>query len=173
MDILISSNLERLLYFTAGATVTADCMAQLNANGCYTVTPEVKEEIGRTFVGYFADEEETAAAISRVWNENGYLSDTHTAVALSCAEKYRAESGDAAPMVVASTASPYKFANNVYRAVTQKDPTDDLAALDELASATNTEIPYPLAGLSDRAVRFRDVIDSTDMTASVYETLHL
>lgn len=173
MDILISSNLERLLYFTAGPAVTADCMAQLNANGCYTVTPEVKEEIARVFVGYYADEEETTSAISKVWNENNYLSDTHTAVALSCADKYRADTGDCAPMVVASTASPYKFANNVYRAVAEKDPSDDLAALDELSALTNTEIPYPLAGLAERTVRFRDVIDASDMTASVYETLGL
>ena len=173
MDILISSNLERLLYFTAGPAVTASCMAQLNANGCYTVTPEVKEEIGRVFVGYYADEQETSDAITTVWNNSGYLSDTHTAVALSCAEKYRTESGDTAPMVVASTASPYKFANNVYRAVSQKDPTDDLAALDELSSLTGTDIPYPLAGLAERTVRFRDVIDANDMTASVYETLGL
>jgi threonine synthase len=173
MDILISSNLERLLYFTAGSAVTADCMAQLNQKGCYTVTPEIKAEIDRVFVGYYADEDETAAAIAKVWNENGYLSDTHTAVALSCADKYRAESGDCAPMVVASTASPYKFANNVYRAVKGQDPTDDLAALDELSALTSTDIPYPLAGLASRAVRFTDVIDASDMTASVYETLGL
>ena len=173
MDILISSNLERLLYFTAGSKVTADCMAQLNDKGCYTVTPEVKAEIDRVFVGYYADEDETAAAIAKVWNDSHYLSDTHTAVALSCADKYRADTGDKAPMVVASTASPYKFANNVYRAVANQDPTDDLAALDELSALTKTEIPYPLAGLATRTVRFTDVIDAADMTSSVYETLEL
>ncbi|MBQ7397557.1 MAG: threonine synthase, partial [Clostridia bacterium] len=173
MDILISSNLERLLYFTAGPTVTADCMAQLNKSGCYTVPAEVKAEIDRVFVGYYADEDETAAAIAKVWSENGYLSDTHTAVALSCADKYRADTNDTAPMVVASTASPYKFANNVYRAVAKQEPTDDLAALDELSALTKTEIPYPLAGLATRTVRFTDVIDADGMTASVYETLGL
>jgi len=173
MDILISSNLERLLYFTAGPAVTADCMAQLNKSGCYTVPTEVKAEIDRVFVGYYADEDETAAAIAKVWGENGYLSDTHTAVALSCADKYRADTNDTAPMVVASTASPYKFANNVYRAVAKQEPTDDLAALDELSALTKTEIPYPLAGLATRTVRFTDVIDAEGMTASVYETLGL
>jgi threonine synthase len=173
MDILISSNLERLLYFTAGPAVTADCMAQLNQKGCYTVPAEVKAEIDRVFVGYYADEDETAAAISKVWSENAYLSDTHTAVALSCADKYRADTSDPAPMVVASTASPYKFANNVYRAVANQEPTDDLAALDELSALTKTEIPYPLAGLATRTVRFTDVIDAEGMTASVYETLGL
>ena len=76
-------------------------------------------------------------------------------------------------MVVASTASPYKFAKDVYRAVAGKDASDDLAALDELSALTNTEIPYPLSKLAERAVRFRDVIDAPDMTASVYETLGL
>ena len=173
MDILISSNLERLLYFTAGSTVTADCMKQLNQNGCYTVPTEVKAEIDRAFVGYYADEQKTAAAITKIWEEDGYLSDTHTAVALSCAEQYRTETGDMTPMVVASTASPYKFANNVYRAVAKAEPTDDLAALDELSALTSTAIPYPLSGLAERTVRFSDVIDAPAMTEAVYETLRL
>ena len=173
MDILISSNLERLLYFTAGPRVTADCMAQLNQNGSYTVPAEVKAEIDKVFSGYFADEEQTACAISKVWEQSAYLSDTHTAVALSCAEQYRKETGDMTPMVVASTASPYKFAKDVYFAVAKKPSTDDLAALDELSELTKTDIPYPLAGLAQRKVRFTDVIGAADMTAAVYETLGL
>ena len=173
MDILISSNLERLLYFTAGPCVTADCMAQLNQNGSYTVPAEIKAEIDKVFSGYFADEEQTACAISKVWEQSAYLSDTHTAVALSCAEQYRKETGDMTPMVVASTASPYKFAKDVYFAVAKKPSTDDLAALDELSELTKTDIPYPLAGLAQRKVRFTDVIGAADMTAAVYETLGL
>jgi threonine synthase len=172
MDILISSNLERLLYFTAGSAVTADCMKQLNEKGCYTVPAEVKAEIDRVFVGYYADENETTAAISKAW-EMGYLSDTHTAVALSCADQYRSDTDDATPMVVASTASPYKFANDVYRAVAKAEPTDELSALDELSAQTSTDIPYPLSGLATRTVRFSDVITADDMTAAVYETLGL
>ena len=173
MDILISSNLERLLYFTAGSAVTADCMKQLNEKGYYTVPAEVKTEIDRIFAGYYANETETAAAIAKAWEENGYLSDTHTAVALSCADQYRSETGDATPMVVASTASPYKFANDVYRAVAKAEPTDELSALDELSAQTSTDIPYPLSGLATRTVRFSDVIGAGDMTAAVYETLGL
>lgn len=173
MDILISSNLERLLYFTAGSEATADYMAQLNKNGCYTVDAATKAEIDKVFLGYYADEADTAATIEKIWKKDNYLSDTHTAVALSCADKYMTETGDRAPMVVASTASPYKFANNVYRAVTGKEPSDELAALDELSAATGVEITYPLAGLATRTVRFKDVIEKDGMTASVYETLGL
>ncbi len=173
MDILISSNLERLLYFTGGAAATADYMKQLNTNGCYTVSPEIKQTIDEAFVGCYASEEQTAATIQTVWERYHYLADTHTAVALYAAMDYRAKTGDIAPMVVASTASPYKFANNVYRSITGKLPSDDLAALDELSALTGTEIAYPLAGLATRAVRFSDVIDATEMPASVFETLNL
>ena len=173
MDILISSNLERLLYFTAGSAATADYMAQLAKNGCYTVDAATKAEIDKVFVGYFADENDTAATIHNVWQSNRYLSDTHTAVALSCANQYMSETGDRAPMVVASTASPYKFANDVYRAVADQSASDELAALDELSALTGVEITYPLAGLAERTVRFKDVIDADGMTDSVYETLGL
>ena len=173
MDILISSNLERLLYFTAGSAATADYMAQLNTAGRYTVSADVKAEIDRLFVGYYADETETAATIESVWNKDRYLSDTHTAVALCCARKYREETADKIPMVVASTASPYKFANNVFRSVAQKDPSGDLEALDELCAYTGVEVTYPLAGLATRKVRFSEVIDSDQMTDSVYRTLGL
>jgi threonine synthase len=173
MDILISSNLERLLYFTAGSEATADYMAQLNKNGCYTVDAATKAEIDKVFLGYYAGEDDTAATIEKIWNKDHYLSDTHTAVALSCADQYMRETGDRAPMVVASTASPYKFANDVYRAVAGKDASDELAALDELSALTGVEITYPLAGLATRTVRFKDVIDADGMTASVYETLGL
>jgi threonine synthase len=148
-------------------------MAQLNQNGSYTVPAEVKAQIDEVFSGYFADEEQTASAISKVWEQNGYLSDTHTAVALSCAEQYRQETGDITPMVVASTASPYKFAKDVYFAVSKSQPTDDLSALDELSALTRTDIPYPLAGLAERKIRFTDVIGAADMTAAVYATLGL
>ena len=100
MDILISSNLERLLYFTAGSEATANYMAQLNKNGCYTVDAATKAEIDKVFLGYYADENDTAATIEQIWKDCHYLSDTHTAVALSCADKYVSETGDAAPMVV-------------------------------------------------------------------------
>ena len=166
MDILISSNLERLLYFTAGADRTREYMDSLAKTGQYTVDEDVKAEIDRSFSGYFATEEETAATI-RDYFAAGYLADPHTAVALCAAEKYRRETGDRMPLVVASTASPYKFAADVYRSLTGKDAPDALAALDLLASHTETEIPYPLRGIAERTVRFTGVSDPSHMKADV------
>ncbi len=171
MDILISSNLERLLYFVAGSEKTAAYMEALKKNGCYTVEKSVLDEIQTNFVGYFADEEQTAQTIESVWSENGYLLDTHTAVAIHAAKEYVKESGDTRPMVVDSTASPYKFANNVYRAVSGVDAASDLDALDQLKAATKTEIPYPLAGLEKRTVRFTEVVKKEEMAEAVLRYL--
>ena len=171
MDILISSNLERLIYFTAGTERTAKYMASLNKTGAYTVDADVKEKIDASFCGYFADEEETAKTIRRTMERCGYLADTHTAVALSAAEQYIAETGDRKPMVVASTASPYKFANDVYRSLYGETPSDPLVALDELSKKTATEIPYPLRGIGERTVRFEDVVPSANMWDAVQKYL--
>lgn len=172
MDILISSNLERLLYFTAGSEKTAAYMDALKKDGVYTVDDATLAEIRKNFSGYFTSEEETAETIRETFQKYGYLADTHTAVAIHAAEEYVRESGDARPMVIDSTASPYKFANNVYRAVTGKEPTSDLDALDELAAATNTEIPYPLVGLASRKVNFDQTVDRADMAKAVLEYLN-
>ena len=171
MDILISSNLERLLYFTAGSEKTAAYMEALKKDGCYTVDAEILAEIRKNFSGYFTSEEDTAKTIHNTFEKYGYLADTHTAVAIHAAEEYVRESGDTRPMVIDSTASPYKFANNVYRAVTGKDATSDLDALDELAAATGTQIPYPLAGLAERKVNFDQTIDRTEMAQAVLDYL--
>ncbi|MBQ8310393.1 MAG: threonine synthase [Clostridia bacterium] len=173
MDILISSNLERLLYFTAGSEKTAAYMDALKSNGCYTVDADVKAEIDKNFVGYYADENETANIINETYQSYGYLSDTHTAVAISAAKQYVAETGDTHPTVIDSTASPYKFANNVYRSITGKEATNDLDALDELSAATTTEIPYPLAGLASRAVRFTEVVKRDEMADAVLKYLNI
>ncbi len=173
MDILISSNLERLLYFVAGSEKTATYMKQLKENGRYTVDAEVLAEIRKTFSGYYTDEETTAATIHDTFTDHHYLADTHTAVAIHAAEEYVRETGDACPMVIASTASPYKFANNVYRAVSGTDAEDELAALDALSKATDTDIPYPLAGIANRKVRFERVVDRADMAKAVLEYLDI
>ena len=173
MDILISSNLERLLYFVAGSEKTAEYMKQLNTTGAYSVETDVLTKISENFVGYFADEKTTADTIRTCWKKYGYLSDTHTAVAISAAEQYLAESGDTLPMVIDSTASPYKFANNVYSAVTAEEPESDLAALDALSYTTKTEIPYPLSGLAQRKIRFDKIINKKDMAAAVLEYLNI
>ena len=168
MDILISSNLERLLYFTAGSEKTADYMKQLNTTGAYSVDAEVFAKICENFVGYFADEKTTADTIRACWEKYGYLSDTHTAVAISAAEQYIAETGDMLPMVIDSTASPYKFAADVLKSLCGEKPDDDLEALEMLSKLTKTEITKPLRGLADRKVNFNDVIDADEMLEKVY-----
>ena len=168
MDILISSNLERLLYFTAGAEATASYMAQLNATGKYTVSQEILAKIHEHFVGYFADEKETADTLRKFYTEQGYLADTHTSVALNCAEKYMAEASDGKKMIVASTASPYKFAADVYHSITGKNASADTGALDDLSALTGTDITLPLRNLAQRPIRFQKVIESSEMLEEVY-----
>lgn len=169
MDILISSNLERLLYFTAGTEETADCMKKLSEVGKYEVSAQAMDIIKQNFVGYFADEEETANTLRKVYAEYGYLADTHTSVAFNCAEKYVNNTGDTKPMVVVSTASPYKFAADVYKSITNKEASDGTAALDELSALTSTEISYPLRDLDKRKVNFNTVIESDAMLEEVYK----
>ena len=169
MDILISSNLERLLYFTVGAQKTAEYMASLKNEGRYAIDADTLAKINETFVGYYASEEETAATIRDTFEQHKYLSDTHTAVALTCAEKYRAELGGAKQVVVDSTASPYKFAADVLCSLTGEKPEEELSALDTLSSHTKTEIAYPLKGLAERKVNFDKVIDAADMKKSILE----
>ncbi len=169
MDILISSNLERLLCFTAGKEDTAKYMEDLATKGAYEVSALVKAKIDENFKGYFANECETAEIINAYYTKYNYLPDTHTAVALCAAEKYIAESGDKTPMVVASTASPYKFAADVCSSLGLKKPEDDMDALEMLSDYTKTEITYPLRDLDKREVRFTEVIDVCDMLEAVKE----
>ena len=169
MDILISSNLERLLWATTGTEKTAGYMKQLNETGKYAVDAGTLAAIQKDFVGYFANEEATANTILKFWKEDRYLADPHTAVALSAAQAYIRESGDRIPMVVDSTASPYKFANNVFRSIAKKEPSGDLEALDELTELTGVKIPYPLADLKKRAVRFKEVCEPNEMPDRVLQ----
>ena len=168
MDILISSNLERLLYFTAGTEKTAEYMNQLNTFGRYKVSDDVKIKIADNFVGYCADEQETADTLREIYN-GGYLADTHTSVAFCCAEKYLSDFDDKTKMVVVSTASPYKFAADVYKSITGENANEGTAALDQLSALTDTEISYPLKDLDKRNVNFDTVIDSDRMLEEVYK----
>ncbi|MBQ7320847.1 MAG: threonine synthase [Clostridia bacterium] len=168
MDILISSNLERLLYFVAGHEKTVAYMKSLKETGRYEVEPEILHKINETFIGYFADEEETAKTILTYKQDFDYLLDTHTAVACSAAAQYRADMPqDDRVTVIASTASPYKFAANVYRSLTGKEADSDLAALEQLREVSGVEITYPLRGLESRTVRFRETIMPQDMRDAV------
>lgn len=172
MDILISSNLERLLYLAAGETRTAAYMESLRQTGAYTVDPDVLAHIRESFVGYFAGENLTAATISEFFDNDSYLSDTHTAVGLACAGQYiESDPDNKTPLVVASTASPFKFAADVFISLTDgtKLPHDPLSALDQLSELTGADIPYPLCGLKDREVRFKETIAVADMAQVVLD----
>ncbi len=171
MDILVSSNLERLLYVICGSEKTAQYMSELAESGRYTVESDTLKSIRETFAGYFADEDETSATIRTTFDNFGYLCDTHSAVGLCCAEKYLAQSGDETPMLLASTASPFKFAADVYRALTDCRPPEDYAALGELSKLTGEPIPMPLAGLDSRRVRFTEVCDPSDMLEEVFASV--
>ncbi len=171
MDILISSNLERLLYVMSGSENTASLMKQLNENGKYTVDAELKAKLDAHFTGLFCDEEGTSAEIKVTFENDGYLIDTHTAVGLNCARRYMAQNDDGIKMVVASTASPYKFAADVYKSITDERPSDELAALEELSKLTGTEIPYPLKDIDTRRIRFKKTIKKEAMPAEVFEVL--
>ena len=132
---------------------------------------ELKAKLDEHFTGLFCDEANTAAEIKRTFEEDKYLIDTHTAVGLNCAKQYMAKSRDGLKMVVASTASPYKFASDVYNSIVGKAPTDELSALSELSALTGVEIPYPLKDIDKREVRFKTVIAKQDMPSQVKKTL--
>ncbi|MBO5715118.1 MAG: threonine synthase [Clostridia bacterium] len=163
MDILISSNLERLIYFVSDAKQTAEYMNLLNSKGCYQVSDDIKRKIDKNFVGYYADESQTADTIAKYYNLQDYLMDTHTAVAFSALESYRNEHKDNTKTIVASTASPYKFAQNVYSSIYNSNPYDDLAILEELSIITGTQIPKPLYQLDKKSINFMGVISADNM----------
>ncbi len=165
MDILISSNLERLLCRVGGEEVTRDLMNKLNTEGKYTAPADVMAKIREHFSGYCLNEEETAREIRRTFEEKGYLADPHTTVGLGCVDKYRAETGDSTPIILASTASPYKFSADVCRSLglTVADEDDIEGVLNTLAEATKTEIPAPLARTLTLPVRFTEVVDPAEM----------
>ena len=169
MDILISSNLERLLFFAAGAEKNFEYMNSLAKNGKYTIDADTKAKIDHVFSGFYTDEGKTAETIKTIFDKYGYLCDTHTAVAVNSAEEYIKKTGDGLVTVIDSTASPYKFAADVYASLGQDVPEDPLEALDALSAYSKTEIAYPLRGLGERAVRFTDVCDPADMTDKVLE----
>ena len=167
MDILISSNLERLLYLVCGAEKTAFYMEELSKKGVYTLADEEIKKIKETFVGYYASEEDSATAIRTTFENHGYLCDTHTAVGYHAARKYIADTESQRKIILASTASPYKFAASVYYALTGKNADGDLEALSQLNALSGVAIPAPLAGIGERTVRFDTVMDAKDMPASV------
>ena len=173
MDILISSNLERLLFALSYGDdqLVKGYMDELSATGRYEVSEELKRGIAREFSAGFCDDETTKATIGKVWKERKYLLDTHTAVAWNVLEQYRKETGDNTIALVASTASPFKFADNVLSALGVSDLKSGMALLDQLSEKTGEKIPAPLDALRSKSPRFDLCVAKDHMVDAVRQTL--
>ncbi len=172
MDILISSNLERLLYFlTQDTAEVRSYMTQLAETGRYQVSDRVRNKLQKRFKGYFCGDRETQRMIRAMFDRYGYLIDTHTAVAFSALGQYRQATGDGTPAIVASTASPFKFCSSVLEALGDFAPDSGLDALDRLSARTGQPAPAPLASLRSKRVRFTQVVEKENMVDAVMDLL--
>mgnify|MGYP004463250619 FL=1 len=173
MDILISSNLERLIYRICGddAQKNAALMNALKEKGEYEITPEMREKL-TDFVGGYASEEECFAMIKALYDEFGYVIDTHTAVAAAAYKKYRKETNDQTKTIIASTASPYKFTRSVMKAIDRKyDSMEDFALVDELSKLSNTGVPKAIEEIRTAPVLHDTVCEKDEMKEVVKKFL--
>ena len=177
MDILISSNLERLLYHMSGEDdkLIAGLMNELSVNGKYTVSDSLIADIQKVFDAGYTSEESVDETIKSHFDKYNYLCDTHTAVAVKVYDEYVKSTGDDIPAVIDSTASPYKFSASVLNAVMNGDlkQLDEFEMVDELNRATGADVPKPLASLKEKQVRFTDVCNKEDMSRMVFKLLNL
>jgi len=165
MDILISSNLERLIYKIAGedADKNRELMAQLSSCGCYEISEDMRAQLD-DFYGNYATEEETAAVIRKVYENTGYVMDTHTAVGAAVYAKYCEATGDKTKTVIASTASPYKFTRSVMNAIDKKyESGADFELVDELSRISNTTIPNAIEEIRNAQILHNTVCEADEM----------
>lgn len=175
MDILISSNLERLIYRIAGndAQKNADLMAALSGNGKYEITEEMKAQLV-DFYGNYATEAETAKTIKDLYENCGYVIDTHTAVAAAVYKKYVAETEDATKTVIASTASPYKFTRSVMEAIDEKYASmGDFELVDELTKLANVAVPNAIEEIRSAEIRHNNICEVNEMQQVVRNFLNI
>ncbi|MDE6026156.1 MAG: threonine synthase [Lachnospiraceae bacterium] len=173
MDILISSNLERLIYRIAGndAVKNSELMSALSGEGEYSITEDMKKKL-MDFYGNYATEEETSATIKKVYESDNYIMDTHTAVAATVYEKYKAETGDTTPTVIASTASPYKFTRSVMNSINSEyDKQSDFELVDELCKLSGVKIPQAIEDIRTAPIRHNTVCDKENMLDEVKKFL--
>ncbi len=175
MDILISSNLERMLYILADGDdkYISDIQSQLANEGKFTVKDSVLNKLQNLFYGACCDDNGTLETIKNTFDKYGYLCDTHTAVAVNAYGQYVAATGDKRPVVIASTASPYKFAKSVISALTDQIPTSEFDTVDALSNLTNTAVPTPIAELKTATARFKDIYEKADMYTAVCKCLDI
>lgn len=173
MDILISSNLERLIYRIAGdsAGKNQELMLSLQEKGEYTITDEMRAQL-TDFYGNFASESETAAAIREIYESAGYIIDTHTAVAAAVCRKYQEETGDGTKTIIASTASPYKFTRSVMTAIDEKyDSKSDFELVDELEMLSKVKVPKAIEDIRTASVLHKTVCEVGEMQHVVKQFL--
>ena len=176
MDILISSNLERFLYDLTGCDdkLVSEWMKELNTNGSYEVSADVKAKMQEMFTAGCCDDAETMATIKKCASEYDYVIDTHTAVAKSVYDKYVAQTGDTTKTIIASTASPFKFNQSVLIALEDHNAVvgkDEFTLLKELSEKSNMQIPKSLYELKDKSVVFDLVCDKDEMQQIVSDFL--
>ena len=175
MDILISSNLERLIYKIAGndAEKNAALMKQLSTEGVYTITDEMKAKLAE-FAGGYATEAETSATIKKVYESDSYIMDTHTAVAATVYDKYVNETGDKTPTVIASTASPYKFTRSVMESIDEAYAAkSDFELVDELCKLSGVKVPQAIEDIRTAPVLHDTVCDKEEMESVVKKFLNI
>ncbi len=175
MDILISSNLERMLFECTerNGDEVKGYMEALASTGTYQVSDKVKKKMGDLFAAGFCDDEATQATIAKVWKQQGYLVDTHTAVGIHVLEEYRKETGDETPSVVVSTASPFKFCDNVLNALGTTQHNSGVEILSQLEKLTGQPVPKPLAELKGKLPRFDRVTEKDNMAQEVLAFLEV
>ncbi len=172
MDILVSSNLERLLLALTGErSEVAGYMKELSETGRYQVSDKVLAKLQSEFAAGFCDDAQTKAQISKTWKEHRYLIDPHTAVAFHVLEQYRKETGDKTPAIAVSTASPFKFCDGVLDALGVAEKAQGLDILDQLSQVTGCPVPAPLAGLRGKSPRFTQWVEKQDMVGQVLDML--
>ena len=176
MDILISSNLERLLFDLSGndGEKIASLMARLKAEGKYAIDADMHEKLKARYAAGYVDEDGIRAEIRRTWQEEGYLMDTHTAVASAVLRQYTEKTGDTTPAVIVSTASPYKFGASVLEAIAGKDATagmDDFACCRKLSDMTGTKEPDQIKLLPEMPVRHTAVCKKDEMPQAVLDAV--
>lgn len=175
MDILVSSNLERLLYSLSGGEIVTvrELMEQLSVSGAYSISESMRENL-EGFTGEYASEAETMSAIREVYGSSGYVIDTHTAVAYSAYTKYRQQTGDRTKTVIVSTASPYKFAADVMRSIDGKyDSKDTFELIKELSRISGTAVPMGIKDLETKPVLHKTVCEKSGMKQEVERILGL
>lgn len=174
MDILISSNLERLLFDLSGQDdeLVRGYMSELAAEGKYTVSSVIRRKIESLFAAGFCDDEQTQKVIGKMWSDHNYLIDPHTAVAFDVLDQYRKETADETATIVVSTASPFKFCDSVLGALGVKEFAVGTDILDQLENLTGVSTPAPLAALKSKTVRFQDNVTKEHMVDKVMEMLN-